>query len=161
MLSGPYCDLGSFRDAVFAHKARSKISFAFKVPMALLQEVDQMVGRGPIVKLDVPRSLLHNPRLYLPQYFLSKTSLPASHSVNIERSFVTDAPFGPSLSEINFQVEKVGSATFLRTTGGERRQHWRTYTHDLPNKSVYMRFVRHRFSPLIEPSSLLKNSQKV
>lgn len=150
MLSGPYCDLGSFRDVVFAHKARSAISFLFKVPMNLLQDSEPKAARSPIVNLDVPSSYLHNPRFYPGAYFGTRASLPVTHSVTIALSFVTDAPFGPSLSKITFGVENIGSAVFLRTTGGQRRQHWRTYTHDLPSKSVYMRFLRHRFFPQIE-----------
>jgi predicted ATPase len=154
MLSGPYCDLGGFRDVVFAHKSRSEISFVFKVPMAMLQEDDREIfPRGPIVNLDVPRSHLHNPR-YLPNYYMgSKKDLPVTHSVTVELSFVTDAPFGPSLSKLKLDVEGTGSANFLRTTGHERRQHWRTYTHDLPSKSVFMRNGRNRFFPIIDRRS--------
>jgi hypothetical protein len=151
MLSGPYCDLGSFRDVVFAHKSRSEISFVFKVPMTLLQERDEETfERRPIVNLDVPRSLLRNPRYFPPYYMGSKKDLPSSRFVTVELSFVTDAPFGPSLSRIEFDVEGIGSAKFLRTTGSERRQHWRTYTHGLPSKSVYIRNGRNRFFPIID-----------
>jgi hypothetical protein len=80
----------------------------------------------------------------------SKADLPVTHSVTVELSFVTDAPFGPSLSKLRFDVEGIGSANFLRTTGHERRQHWRTYTHDLPSKSVFIRDGRNRFFPIID-----------
>ena len=149
MLSGPYCDLGSFRDVVHAHKARSPISFVFKVPMALLGDSDE--NRGALVPLDVPRSMLRAPRYYS-QYnpnMLPRRGLPLNRSVTISLSFVTDAPFGPSLSELTFDVEKLGVARFLRTTGGQRRQHWRTYTRSLPSKSVNMGFGRPGFFPRV------------
>jgi predicted ATPase len=149
MLSGPYCDLGSFRDVVHAHKARSPISFGFKVPMALLAESEE--GRGALVQLGVPRSMLRPSRYdpYYPPYMSARGELPLTGSVKISLSFVTDAPFGPSLSELKFEVDKVGSARFVRTTGGQRRQHWRTYTHNLPSRSVTMWFNRQSFFPVI------------
>ena len=148
MLSGPYCDLGSFRDVIHAHKARSHIGFAFNVPVGLLNQSMQEM-RGPIVSLDVPRSQLRGPRFYYSQ-FASKVDVPKEHCVKLSLSFVTDEPFGPSLSKIEFDVEGVGYAYFLRTTGGERRQHWRAYTRDLPSKSVDLRYGRQRFFPIVD-----------
>lgn len=148
-LSGPYCDLGSFRDVVHGHKVRSHVKFVFKVPVALLRQPPEK--RGPLVPLDIPRSALPDLRYYRPYHYMdSERDLPARGAVTVALSFETDAPFGPSLSKLQFDVNGVGSAYFLRTTGGKRRQHWRVYTHDLPSQSVAMLFARHRFFPFIE-----------
>ena len=159
MLSGPYCDLGNFRDVVHAHKVKSEIGFAFKVPVGLIRV--PLDPREPIVKMDVPRSVTRGPAYFANPYahFMvsSKHELPSTRAVTVELSFVVDAPFGPSLSKLLLDVEGVGSARFLRTTRGERRQHWRAYIHDLPSQSVAMRFFRTRFFPRIEPRQEILN----
>lgn len=162
MLSGPYCDLGGFRDVVHRHKVRSHIKFAFKVPVALLRQFPEK--REPLVPLDVPRSVLRDVRDYWSYYYMDvKRTLPARGTVAVSLSFVTDAPFGPSLSRIEFQVEGVGSAYFLRTTGGMRRQHWRVYTKGLPSQSVAMAFGPHQFFPVINirPKVFQRSSRRV
>ncbi len=148
MLSGPYCDLGSFRDVVHGHRVRSHVKFAFNVPVALLRQFPWK--RDPLVPLDVPRSVLRGFIDYWSYYYMDlKRTLPTRGTVTVSLSFVTDAPFGPSLSRIEFQVEGLGSAYFLRTTGGQRRQHWRVYTNDLPSQSVALSFAPHQFFPVI------------
>jgi predicted ATPase len=144
LLSGPYCDLGSFRDVVYAHKIKSHIGFVFRVPSTLLRQPVDL--RGPLVNLDVPRSVLRRRQFH----YFPTVNLPRKSSVTLKLSFVTDAPFGPSLSRIELNVEGVGSAYFLRTTGGERRQHWRGYTHDLPSQSVAMSFFPQSFFPYFD-----------
>lgn len=144
-LSGPYCDLGSFRDVVHGHRVKSHIGLTFKIPVATMMQ--SMESRAPLVALDIPRSMLRDRRFYYSPE--SRTDLPITRSVTLALSFVTDAPFGPSLSRIEFSVEGIGSAYFLRTTGGERRQHWRAYTHELPSQCVAMSFSRHGFFPFI------------
>jgi predicted ATPase len=146
MLSGPYCDLGSFRDVVHAHRTKSSVGFVFRIPITALQQ--DSGARAPLVPLGIPRSMLRGRRFFY--YVPSKVDLPATRSVTVGLSFVTDAPFGPSLSKIEFDVDGAGSAYFLRTTGGERRQHWRAYAHDLPSQSVSMSFSRHLFFPVID-----------
>jgi predicted ATPase len=146
LLAGPYCDLGSFRDVVHGKKVKSHIGFDFKVPVALLTQ--QFERHRPLVPLDVPRSMLRERSFFYGSD--AKVDLPSKRIVTVALEFVTDVPFGPSLSRIAFVVEGVGSAYFLRTTGGERPQHWRAYTHDLPAQSVGMSFYRSRFFPIIE-----------
>jgi hypothetical protein len=61
--------------------------------------------------------------------------------------FQTDEPFGPSLSRIAFDVDQIGVVNCVRTTGGARRQHWRTYTDVLPHQSISVRFRPFSFFP--------------
>jgi predicted ATPase len=148
-LSGPYCDLGNFRDVVHAHRMKSQIGFTFRVPVAMLRQ-NPTEKATPLVALDVPRSVLRAPDFDYFYFGGSRTDLPVTRSVTVSLKFVTDAPFGPSLSRLELEVEGVGAANFVRTTRGERRQHWRAYTQDLPRQSVAMTFSRHRFLPIIE-----------
>lgn len=143
LLSGPYCDLGNFRDVVYGHKMKSPISFFFRVPAESLRHPNEY--RGPLVALDVPRSMLNRRR----SRYIDSIKLPSRSAVTVMLSFVTDAPFGPSLSRIEISVQGVGAAHFLRTTRGEKRQHWRGYTHGLPSQSVAMSFFPHSFFPFI------------
>lgn len=143
LLAGPYCDLGSFREVVYAHKIKSPIGFVFRVPAVLLNQRSET--RRPLVALDVPTSTFSEGRFDL--YEDRPHGLSSTSSVTVKLSFVTDAPFGPSLSRIEFNVEGIASAYFLRTTSGARRQHWRAYTRGLASQCVGLWFYPGSFFP--------------
>ena len=65
-----------------------------------------------------------------------ETKLPTKGQISTRLTFSVDEPFGPSLSRFEISVSGVGSASFVRTISGERREHWRVYTTTLPPKSL-------------------------
>jgi len=135
ILSGPYCDLGDYGDLVYNHDQSSEVSFSFAMSFLDLQTRTSQAA-SPLTAFPIPRS---NPvgRLgfgyYYPRY---EATLPKSGEVTASLTFSVSKPFGPSLSCVEIQVPNVGSARFIRTISGERRQHWRTYTTALAPKII-------------------------
>jgi hypothetical protein len=132
-LSGPYCDLGRFTDAVHGHRKGSQMGFTFAFPMEALHNIPQ---DSPIIKFDIPETRMPPYPLY---YFYAPREshgLQKTGKVELKLCFAVDDPFGPSLSRMEFNVPGIGSANFVRTIKGKRRQHWRTYMTHLPRQSV-------------------------
>jgi hypothetical protein len=150
-LAGPYCDLGNYADVVHNHDENSEITFSFSMSLADLKKGVSGSSK-PFVNLDVPRP--RSSSSYYGWYGDSKR-LPKTGEIEVRLSFSADEPFGPSLSRIEIIVGKVGSATFVRTISGERREHWRVYTLSLPPRSLALRIGPRTFFPRIDirPSS--------
>lgn len=145
-LTGPYCDLGRFYDVVHDHDEEAQIGFTFSIPLAALNRLPEP---DPIVQLDIPQTPLPH---WSYHYFSpgEQATLPATGNMHFGLFFAVDEPFGPSLSRMEIHVEGVGSARFVRTILGARRQHWRAYTaHNLPSQSVMLRFHPSAFFPTI------------
>ena len=133
-LSGPYCDLGNYGDVVHGHDESSEISFCISITLADLGATRTM-SSAPFVSLAVPRP----PVFYRGAQFLGQfadTRLPKDGEVRARLTFSADEPYGPSLNRLEIEVGGVGSASFVRTTSGELRRHWRVYTSTLPPRVV-------------------------
>lgn len=145
-LSGPYCDLGRFVNVVHGHDEEAHISFTFSIPFNAIRYTS---GGPPIINLEIPQTSFP----HLPFYFLTPrgeaVQLPQKGNIELALSFAVDEPFGPSLSGMDIKVGEIGSARFVRTIGGVRRQHWRVYTSDLPSQSLGLRFRPTMFFPLM------------
>jgi hypothetical protein len=133
-LSGPYCDLGNYADVVHNHDESSEISLSFSMDLSDLSETAFVSGTS-FVDLAVPRS---QPGFRFGYFGMSDTKLPNVGSVEARLTFSADEPFGPSLSRLEISVTNVGNVSFVRTTSGERRQHWRVYTTTLPPKALQL-----------------------
>jgi hypothetical protein len=161
-LAGSYCDLGNYRDVVYQHKESEDISFSFCVSFAELRAL-QNVGGNPFVDFSAPRPDVRLPYGY---YFAERRSklLPVKGDVEVRFTFSVDRKFGPGLSRLEIKVAHLVSATFVRTTLGERRQHWRTYTTTLPSRSIALRPRPRSFFPDVvpreRPKAPLEPSQK-
>jgi hypothetical protein len=128
-LSGPYCELGNYTDVVHNHDETSEISLSLSIGLSDLGE-GAFVRPIPFVDLALPRqSNLYRFGYYSPA---SDTRLPKEGVIEARLTFSADEPFGPSLNRLEISVTNIGSATFVRTISGERRQHWRVYTTTLP-----------------------------
>jgi hypothetical protein len=128
-LSGPYCDLGNYSDVVHNHDETSEISLSMSIGLSDLGE-GTFVRPIPFVDLALPRqSSLYRYSYYAPT---PDTRLPKEGAIEARLTFSADEPFGPSLNRLEISVTNIGSATFVRTISGERRQHWRVYTSTLP-----------------------------
>ncbi len=146
-LSGTYCDLGNYVDVVHNHDESSEISLSFSISVPDLKKASSDRS-APFVDFSVPR-----PRQF--GYFYgygpwSDTKLPERGQIEVRLSFSVDEPFGPSLSRFEIKVAEVGTASFVRTISGERREHWRVYTTVLPPKSLRLRLGPRSFFPIIE-----------
>jgi|HubBroStandDraft_6_1064221.scaffolds.fasta_scaffold00040_3 hypothetical protein len=132
-LAGPYCDLGNYADIVHNHNESSEISLSVSVGLADLTRA-QSERSTPFVEFTVPRRR----QLGYGYYYGGSTDakLPEKGEINARLTFSVDEPFGPSLSRFELAVTGVGSANFVRTISGERREHWRVYTASLPPKSL-------------------------
>ena len=133
ILSGPYCDLGDYADVVYNHQPQSEISFSFSMGLPDLHKAS-MQSATPIVDLSVPRSSGGGRAGYF--YSRFDTKIPSKGEVQARLTFSVSKPFGPSLSRLELTVSNAGSARFIRTIRGERRQHWRTYLTGLPPKII-------------------------
>jgi predicted ATPase len=143
ILSGPYCDLGQYKDVVYGHRGGRAIGLMIGIPMQELAALSK-IG-APLIDLAIPRV-----RWMMPRYRYcdeDASRLPRSGVIRMKLEFQTDEPFGPSLSRIAVVVDGVGQVNHVRTTGGERRQHWRTYSDGVPAQSVSVRFRRYGFFP--------------
>lgn len=131
-LAGPYCDLGNYADVVHNHDESSEISLSLAMNLSDL-DASSFSPATPFVNLALPRAAAFY-RGFYNQY--SDTRLPKEGSVIARLTFSADEPFGPSLSRLAIEIPDVGSASFVRTMSGERRQHWRVYTTTLPPQVV-------------------------
>src|SRR5690349_17331241 len=107
------------------------MGFAFSISLSDLKGGFQN-KRTQLVDFSAPRSL-GAVRTYLGRWIDPKL-LPNSGVVKMRLNFAADARFGPSLSRLEIEVSNLGTASFVRTTGLERRQHWRVYTSKLPRQ---------------------------
>lgn len=143
-LSGPYCDLGNYADVVYGHDESSEISLSVSMSFPDLS-APSFAPSTPFVNLALPRAAgLYRGAYYAPYI---DTRLPKEGEVRARLTFSADEPFGPSLSRLEIEVPDVGGASFVRTTSGERRQHWRVYTTTLPPRVVG--FFPRGFFPMI------------
>jgi len=135
-LSGPYCDLGNYADVVHNHVETSEISFSISMDFSDLS-LEHFGPPRAFVNLSLPRPAATFRGLWAP-YFQDRreTRLPKEGEVRARLTFSADEPFGPSLSRVEIDVSDTGTATFVRTSSGERRQHWRVYTSTLPPRVV-------------------------
>ncbi len=76
--------------------------------------------------------------------------MPEKGEIEARLTFSVDEPFGPSLSRFEIEVTDVGSANFVRTISGQRKEHWRVYTTVLPPKSILLRAGGRTFFPAID-----------
>lgn len=147
-LSGPYCDLGNYSDVVHDHDESSEISLSFSIGLTdLVQAASER--DVPFVDLGVP----HAPAPRRLGYFgrwADPRLLPKKGEVVARLTFSADEPLGPSLSRCEIAVANTGTASFVRTAGRERRQHWRVYTTLLPRQSLGLRPAARSFFPLID-----------
>jgi predicted ATPase len=147
-LSGPYCDLGNYSDVVHDHNESSEMSFSFSASMFDLRS-GLAERRSQIVELSIPRPSTIRPYMYFSRYINVKL-LPKRGSVEMRLTFSADKRFGPSLSRCDIEVTDLGTASFVRTTGIERRQHWRVYTSSLPRHSLTFRPPLRSFFPVVD-----------
>lgn len=147
-LSGPYCDLGNFSDVVYNHDESSEISLSLSTDFSDLRSMADNRS-APFVDLAVRR-----PRQYGYGYYYYggryEMELPDKGTIKASFHFSVDEPFGPGLSRFEITVDGSGSASFVRTVSGERREHWRVYTTTLPPKSLALRAAQRTFFPWIE-----------
>ncbi len=144
-LSGAYCDLGNYADVVHNHDESSEISLSFAISLTDLQKASNDRG-ARFVEFSLPRP--RQSGFYYGAW--SETKLPKKGEVEARLTFSVDEPFGPSLSHFEIEVSGVGTANFVRTISGERREHWRVYTTMLPPKSLALRLGPRSFFPQIE-----------
>jgi predicted ATPase len=131
-LSGPYCDLGNYSDVVHNHDESSEISLSLSIDLADLAE-GVFVPPTSFVDLAVPRPQNAFRFGYFP---VDESKLPTAGKIEARLTFSADEPFGPSLNRMEIEVTNIGNASFVRTTSGELRQHWRAYTTTLPPRAL-------------------------
>jgi hypothetical protein len=147
-LAGPYCDLGNYSDVVYNHDEASEISLSLSISLPDLSQ-DPIWPDAPLVDFATPRRReLGQPSFYFTRP--SDTKMPDEGEVRARFTFSVDEPFGPSLKQFEVTVPGIGSATFLRTVSGERREHWRVYTTTLPPKSIALRTYVRTFFPIVD-----------
>jgi predicted ATPase len=147
-LSGPYCDLGNYSDVVHNHDEAAEVSLSWSVGFSEMTQ-GLPYGRRAFVELAVPRPMSTRFGYY---FGPDEVKLPAVGEIQARLTFSADEPFGPSLNRLEVDVTKSGSASFVRTISGERREHWRTYTATLPARSVALlgRVGGRTFFPRVE-----------
>lgn len=157
-LAGPYCDLGNYSDVVHNHDESSEISLSLSLSLADLAATTSTKAT-PFVNLALPRApLMYRAGIYYSPF--SDTRLPREGTVEARLTFTADEPFGPSLSRLEIEVSDIGQASFVRTTSGELRPHWRVYTTTLPPR-VFRLFPRGFFPTIdIRESSYAKSSPR-
>jgi predicted ATPase len=146
-LSGPYVDLGNYADVVYDHDEKSQVSISLSMTLADLTRASMERGR-PIVNLDLPRS---RPLYGFGHYgWFEEKTVPKDGEIEVNLGFTADEPFGPSLHRFDMQLANIGSASFVRTVSGQRREHWRVYTSTLPPRSFALRSGTRAFFPRID-----------
>ena len=145
-LAGPYCDLGSYADLIYKHNEATEVSISLATEFSDLNP-SQPYRQVPFVDLAVPRT-----RYYPRSYHYARmydAHLPRRGQIRTRLTFTQDEPFGPSLSRIEISGDGIGAARFVRTISGERTQHWRVYTKDLPPQSIGLDEYARGFFPQI------------
>jgi hypothetical protein len=146
-LAGPYCDLGNFTDVIHKHKELSKMSISISADFSHLESYLKRPSQ-PFVNLAVPRTRFSGRW----GYYSSRTDvkLPSDGQMKVRLTFMKDEPFGPSLSRVEIEADNIGTASFVRTTSGERVRHWRAYSTGLPPKAFRLVGLGRSFFPSIE-----------
>ncbi len=148
-LNGPILEAGDFKDVISGHNTRLPLGFVFKVS---LDPDQQRFAKFPtsLVELDIPRPY-ERARLYGWHMFgAHRRTRFAISDVTVEIQFLPQAPFGPTLSRLVIDIPPLGKASFVRTSGGQRVQHWRSYFEGLPPQSIEMVFPRASFFPILD-----------
>jgi hypothetical protein len=160
-LNGTLLDAGYFEDIVYRHDTEREMVFSLetKIDLSLIRGGRSIAGS--LVELDVPRP--PEPRYWLPALhavqFLQQRRKTRVRNVIVSFSFRPEPPFGPTLSRLEFKVENLGNASFVRTTAEQRVQHWRAYLEGLPKRSVELFFPKWSFFPsLNERTGRIKSS---
>jgi hypothetical protein len=157
-LSGPFCDLGNYADVVHNHDESTEIILSMSMDLSSLNEATFVRGIH-FVDLGVPRQQIpyRFGGFYGPQ---SDVKLPKVGKIEARLTFSADEPFGPSLNRLEIEVTGIGNASFVRTTSGELRQHWRVYTTTLPPRALHL--YQRSFFPvvMIRDASYSRSSPK-
>jgi len=150
-LSGTLLDAGSFEDVVHDHDAGREIGFSFEATIDISEPPQARWTTSTLVDLEVPRP--PTTRYWLPGIrtarFLGQRRKSDIRNVSLAFYFRPEPPFGPSLSRLEISVPALGSASFVRTIGERRVQHWRAYLSDLPKRSADVYFPPWSFLPTV------------
>jgi len=148
-LNGPLIEAGDYKDLISDHDPQLPLSFVFYLSLAPF--VPHPEGRDPtsLVELDIPRPYERG-RLGFGLRYLPVSERPVkSVDAAIELQFLPQPPFGPTLSRLVIGIADFGKATFVRTSAGQRVQHWRSYFEGLPSQSLELLFPRASFFPYL------------
>jgi hypothetical protein len=149
ILNGPLLDAGSFEDIVYRHENEREMIFSLEMNIDFSFARSSKLAAGGLIELDIPRppeSRFWLPAIHSAQFLQQRRKMQA-RKVFVSFSFRQEPPFGPTLSRLEFEVENLGNATFVRTTAEQRVQHWRTYLEGIPRRSVELFFPRWSFFP--------------
>lgn len=137
VLDGSSIRLGLYRDVVHQHDEARSISFTFTVA----PDVHPRHRNGePLV--DTPGA--REAEWF--DYYYARRSVQRTTTLCL--TFSPSEPFGPMLSRVDIAVEGLGSMSIVRTAGGQRTSHWRTYPHKpLPAQSILTLFFRKGLFP--------------
>lgn len=151
-LNGPLIEAGEYKDVVTGHDETIPLGFNFSLRLSPIRSRFDSEEPTSLVELDVPRPFertsFHLPWRYVP-YARGDGPIPQADA-SVDFQFLPQKPFGPILSRLAFAVPTIGRATFVRTLGEQRVQHWRGYFEGLPSKSLELFFPRASFFPVID-----------
>jgi hypothetical protein len=130
-LNGTRIDAGNYRDIVYSHNIKSKIGFSFH-----FSNNSQSVG-SPLVGLRIPR-MHYAPWMY--RRFRNSRAESRRKLQSLKLDYSSAGQFSPNLSSFRATQADGNGAWFTRTTERERIQHWKAYTHGLPQQSLSLGF---------------------
>jgi hypothetical protein len=151
-LNGPLIEAGDYKDVISGHNPELPLGFVFYLSLPAPTRAQHEESQTSLVELDIPRPYERERLMYGWRYrhFHLRGELPTSaRDVIIELQFLPQPPFGPTLSRLVVDVPNVGKATFVRTSAGQRVQHWRSYFEGMPPKSLDLVFPRASFFPFL------------
>ena len=147
-MNGPLVEAGDFKDVVTGHHTNLPLGFVFYLRLGGTRDAELAIEPSSLVELDIPRPA---GRLAGVRYLPSKGSI-SSHRLDVvvETQFLPQDPFGPTLSRLVIEIAGLGKATFVRTSAGQRVQHWRSYFEQLPSQSIEMLFPPAALFPYLD-----------
>ncbi len=146
-LTGQYCDLGNYSDVVHNHDESYEISFSFAVSYRDLGQSYKERG-VPFVNLAIPRPSGFNPGYYYGGGDAEK--LPKRGGLEVKLGFSPDEPFGPSLRRFEMKAAGLGSVSFVRAIGRERRDSsWQLESTTFPPTSISIETYARTIFPVI------------
>lgn len=154
-LNGPLIEAGDYKDIVTGHDPDRPVGFVFDLELKPPDSRSPFHIPSSLVELDIPRpyeaSRFRPSWRYFPHS--SGDSSKRGITASVELQFLPQRPFGPTLSRLVVDLGALGKATFVRTSAGQRVQHWRTYLEGIPKTSIAMIFPRGSFLPYLDTRS--------
>ena len=132
-LTGPFCELGQYSDAVYNHKTSTAICFSFRLQYPKDPPLQARSGR-PLVEIESPSVLRLERDVLYPSF--KPDQLPRSGDVSMKLTFSYDRQRGPALSEVRVDAGDLGFVVMRGSVSDRDFAYWHVYHTSLPLRLI-------------------------